>query len=75
LLDANGLCWRLQLDAVEVEMKRSHLLESGLGLHEDAVAVELDVTRDLKVILLLAHKGVVGVGEVEAFVGVDTKVR
>jgi hypothetical protein len=32
-----------------------------LGLHEDAVAVELDVTRDLKVILLLANKGVVGV--------------
>lgn len=56
-------------------MKSSHLLQAGLRLHIDAVAMQLHVTRDLKVILLLADEGVVRVGEVEAFVGVDSKVR
>lgn len=75
MFNANCLSGRLQLDAVKVKMERSHLLQAGLRFHVDAVAVQLNVTRDLKVILLLADESIVRVGEVEAFVGVDSKVR
>ena len=52
-----------------------HLLQPRLRLHKNPIAMELHVTRDLKVIFLLTNKSVVGVGEIEAFVGVDTKMR
>lgn len=75
MLNANGLCWRLQLNSIEVKMKRSHLLKACLSLHEDSIAMQLDVTSDLEMIFLLADESVVRVREVEAFIGVDTKVR
>lgn len=75
MFNANCLSGRLQLDAVEVKMEGSHLLQAGLRLHVDTVAMQLNVTRDLKVILLLTDESIVRVGEVEAFVGVDSKVR
>lgn len=55
-------------------MKSSNLLEARLGFHINAVAVQLHVTRDLKVIFLLTNESVVGVGEVKAFVSVDAEV-
>ena len=36
--------------------------------------MKLHMTRDLKVIFLLADECVVGVGEIETFVGIDTKM-
>lgn len=74
LFDANCLRGRFQLDAIEVKMKRAHLLQAGLGLHKHAVAMQLHVARDLKVIFLLTNESIVRVGEVEAFVGVNAKV-
>lgn len=56
-------------------MKRSDLFQSRLRFDVHAVTVELHVTRDLKVILLLADERVVRVGKVETFVGVDAEVR
>lgn len=75
MFDANCLRWRLQLDAVEVEMKGAHLFQTGLRLHVDAVAVQLHMTRDLEVVLLLTHEGIVRVGEVETLVSVNSEVR
>lgn len=56
-------------------MKRSDLLQARLSLDVNAIAVKLDVTSYLEMIFLLTHERVVGVGEVEAFVGVYTEVR
>lgn len=56
-------------------MKSSHLLQARLSFYVNAIAVELHVACDLKVILFLTNKGVVRVGEVEAFIGIDSKVR
>lgn len=74
MFDANCLRGRFQLDAIEVEMKRAHLLQAGLGLHVHAVAVQLHVACYLKVILLLTNESIIRVGEVEAFVGVNAKM-
>jgi hypothetical protein len=75
LFDANGLRWRFQLHAVEVKMERSHLFNASLCLHINAIPMKLYMTSDLEVVLLLAYKSVVRIGEIEAFVGVDTEVR
>lgn len=55
-------------------MKCSNLLKSRLRLHINAIAVQLHVTRDLKVILLLTDESVVRVGKVKSFVGVDAEM-
>jgi hypothetical protein len=57
-----------------VKVKSSNLLNTRLRFHINAVAMKLYMTRDLKVVFLLADKRVVGIGEIEAFVGIDTKV-
>lgn len=55
-------------------MESSDLLQSCLSLDVNAISVKLNVTCDLEVIFLLTNESIVGVGEVESFVGIDTKV-
>lgn len=68
LLHTDCLIGRLQFDAVEVQVIRSNLLQSIGCSHKDSGALQLSVTGYLKVILLLTHKGIIGVGEIESFI-------
>lgn len=75
MFNANCLRGCLQLDSVEVKMKGAHFLKASLRLHVDTVAVQLHMTRDLEVVLLLTDESVVRVGEVETLVSVNSEVR
>lgn len=44
-----------------------------MGFDSAPAMTDLHVDGDLEVVLLLAHKRLIGVGEVEAFVGVHTE--
>ena len=57
-----------------MKVKSSNLFNTRLRFHINAVTMKLHMTRDLKVIFLLADECVVGVGEIETFVGINTKV-
>lgn len=63
------------LHAVEFEIEALDGLQAIAGLDVLGIAQHADVDGDLKVILLLADKGVVGQGEVEALVSVDAVGR
>lgn len=75
MFNANCLSGRFQFNTIEVKMKGSDFLEACLRLDVNSIAMKLNVTSDLKVILLLTHESIVRVGEVEAFIGIDSKVR
>lgn len=63
------------LHAVEFEIEALDGLQAIAGLDVLGIAQHADVDGDLEVILLLADKGVVGQGEVEALVGVHAVCR
>ena len=75
LFHTNCLSGRLELHAIEVKVKRANFLHARGRFHKRAVAVQLDVSCDLEVILLLTHECVVGVGKIKAFVGIHAKMR
>lgn len=73
LFDANCLCRRLQFDAIKVQMKGFDLFEAAFGSHEyGRCTLRLGVTRDLKVILLLAYERIVRIGKIESFVSINS---
>ena len=59
-------CWYLH--SVELQVEAVDGLQALAGLDVLGIAQHADVDSDLEVVLLLAHEGVVGQGEVEAFV-------
>ena len=59
-------CW--YLDSVELQVEAVNGLEALAGLDVLGIPQHADVDRDLEVVLLLAHKGVIRQGEVEALV-------
>ena len=75
LLDANRLIGRLKFDTIEMQVKGFDLLQAGRCLHKFGITVEARMARNLKVILLLAHIGVVRDAEIEALVRIDPIVN
>jgi len=67
--DFFGLAIRY-LHAVELQVEAVDGLQALAGLDVLGVPQHTDVHSDLEVVLLLAHEGVVGQGEVETLVGV-----
>ena len=60
--------WCLYLDSVELQVEAVYGLEALAGLDILGIPQHADVDRDLEVVLLLAHKGIICQGEVEALV-------
>lgn len=63
------------LHAVELEIETFDGLQAVAGLDVLGISQHANVDRDLEMVLLLADKGIIGQGEVEALVGVDTVGR
>lgn len=63
------------LHTVEFEIEAFDGLQAVAGLDVLGISQHADVDRDLEMVLLLADEGIIGQGEVEALVGVDTVGR